>query len=92
VIKAFSLSDLPELEKKHKEKMDAAFEYDESAGWLTIKIAYPYDIELARIKNKSMLLTWILHLCEKRWMNTEYLSEFIEIVCKIKGWNPHLSM
>ncbi len=47
---------------------------------------YPYHIDLARIKSKADLLGWVLHLCNKTWMNTEYLGEFIKRVCMIKGW------
>ena len=72
--------------EEHYRKMDAAFEHDDKLGYITIKVAYPYHIELARIANKANLLEWALHLCHKTWMDTEHLAEFIERVCKIKGW------
>jgi len=81
-----SLSDLDRLGEEYDRKMDAVFEHDAAQGYLTIKIAYPYHIELARIRSKAALLDWTLHLCHKTWMNTEYLAEFVERVYKIKGW------
>ncbi len=81
-----NLADLDRIIAEHDKKMDAAFEHDAGCACLTIKIAYPYHIELARIKSKSDLLGWVLHLCHKTWMTTEYLGEFIERVYKIKKW------
>ena len=75
------------LAERHERKMAAAFEHDAVRGYITIKIDYPYHIELSRIRDKGDLLGWALHLCHKRWMNTEFLGEFIERVCAIKGWN-----
>ena len=84
--KLISLADLDQSIAEHVKKMDAAFEHDADCACLTIKIAYPYHIELARIKSKADLLGWVSHLCHKPWMNTEYLGEFIKRVCKIKRW------
>lgn len=81
-----SLSDLERIGEEHDRKMDSAFEHDAALGYITLKIAYPYHIELARIASKADLLGWTLHLCHKTWMDTEHLAEFIERVCKIKGW------
>ena len=76
--------------KKHISKMDATFEHDDKLGCITINIRYPYHIPLSRLSSKSDLLDWVLHLCEKNWMNMEYIAEFIEYVSKIKGWDPCL--
>ena len=81
-----SIEDVDSILAEHDRKMDAAFEHDAKHAVLTIKIAYPYHIELARIKSKADLLGWVLHFCHKTWMTTEYLGEFIKRVSKIKGW------
>ena len=84
--KLTSLADLDPRIAEHGKKMDAAFEHDADCACLTIKVTYPYHIDLARIKSKADLLSWVSHLCHKPWMNTEYLGEFIKRVYKIKGW------
>lgn len=73
--------------RKIQAEIDSHFEYDGER--ITIKIAYPYHIEMSRIKNHASLLNWIHHLIEKPWMDTDHLGRFIEMVCKIKGWNIH---
>ena len=84
--KVISLADLDQRIAEHDKKMDAAFAHDADCACLTIKVAYPYHIDLARIKSKADLLSWVSHLCHKPWMNTEYMGEFIKRVCKIKRW------
>ena len=81
-----NLAELDRLIAEQDKKMDAAFEHDAESALLTIKIAYPYHIELGRIKSKADLLGWALHLCHKTWMTPEYLGEFIRRVSKIKRW------
>jgi len=73
--------------KEHDARMNAAFQLDENNKWLTINISYPYEIELKRIPSYAALLQWSLHLAGKSWMDLDYLREFIEIVCHVKGWN-----
>ena len=84
--KEISLADLDQRIAEHDKKMDAAFEHDADCACLTIKVAYPYHIDLARIKSKADLLSWVSHICHKPWMNTEYMGEFIRRVSKIKRW------
>ena len=64
-----------------------AFTYNEELNCIIILIAYPYEIDLDRIATKSDLLGWTVHLSEKTWMTTKYLSTFVKKVCLIKGWD-----
>ena len=73
--------------KKHEEKMDSIFDYDEKLGYITINAAYPYHIELSRIPDPEGLVHWLEHLTEKSWMTSDLVGEFIRRVYAIKGWN-----
>lgn len=86
-----SVADIDKEVEEYEKQMDAVFVYDPQYGCIILNIAYPYEIELERIKDSNDLIHWIHHLCEKTWMDTDYLSEFIERVYKIKGWNLHES-
>ena len=78
--------------EEHDRKMDAVFEFDREVGVLTLKMAYPYHIELSRIPDKAALLGWVVHLCEKDWMKTEHVYEFITRVCRLKGWQAYANL
>jgi hypothetical protein len=56
-------------------------------GWITLNFAYPYEIDLDRIKTERDLLAWALHLTTKTWMNRKRLHYFIEKVGKHKNLN-----
>jgi len=81
-----SLSEMADDLKKHVLAMNAVFEHNRDRNTLTINAAYPYEVDLDRIGSMEGLLAWVLHLLEKTWMTRELLEEFIERVCRIKGW------
>lgn len=54
------VKELMEEGDKHQEEMDKVFEYDVDLNILTLKMAYPYHIELDRIKSKADLLGWVV--------------------------------
>lgn len=56
---------------------------------ITLCYRYPYEIDMDRIKSKSDLLSWMVHLCEKNWIDTMILREFAERVGELKGWRIH---
>jgi hypothetical protein len=76
--------------EEHDREMDKVFKIED--GWLTINVRYEYPIELSRIKSMASLLRWSSHLCEKTWMNTTLIREFIDRVGKFKGWDVHGSL
>src|ERR1035441_5484017 len=47
---------------------------------ITLHYRYPYEIDLDRVKSHKDLVSWMVHLCEKNWMNTMILREFAERV------------
>jgi hypothetical protein len=47
----------------------------------TVTFGYAdYEINLDMIRTETDLLEWIQHLCEKTWMDTDLIREFIETV------------
>jgi hypothetical protein len=46
-----------------------------------------YAIDSHRIQTKSQLLRWVRHLLDKAWMDTDSLSEFIDVTAKVQGMN-----
>lgn len=68
---------------------DPRIKFNRRNNTCTLLYRYPYEIDLDRITTPSDLLSWLLHLCEKNWMNTERLSEFAERVADFKGWRIH---
>jgi hypothetical protein len=83
--KAMSIRDLEIASNAHKKKMDKIVRFHKSNMTIVINLAYPYEIDLDRIKNETDLLIWVNHLCEKTWMTAEVLSDFMEKVAEIKG-------
>jgi hypothetical protein len=46
-----------------------------------------YAIDGYRIQTKSQLLWWVRHLLDKVWMDTDSLSELIDVSAKVQGMN-----
>ena len=84
-MRVLNFAEMAEESEKFDEKMDKVFRFD--GQWLIVNVEYEYPIELSRIKSKTSLLRWAHHLCEKVWMDSTLIGEFIERVCKYKGWN-----
>ena len=82
----FTKVDFSELEPTEK-AMEEKFVYEAQLNTLTLHIAYPYEVDLCRIKSAQDLLGWVHHLTIKTWMTREYIHRFIERVCAIKGWS-----
>ena len=66
--------------------MSEFFIYNPDNNTLTIKITYPYEVDLDRIKKPEEILPWIWHLGGKPWMTLEFLLEFMNQVARIKSW------
>ena len=45
-----------------------------------------YDVEMSRIKTRSDLIGWIHHMTGKGKITTDAIAQFIEVVCKYRGW------
>lgn len=57
---------------------------------ITLNFAYPYEIDLGRIKTAHDLLAWTQHLAGKYWMTTAGLKQFIRKVGEHKNWRVRL--
>lgn len=88
-IKVYSMGELLKQAEVHEKEMDKAFIHDKQARTLTIMVAYPYEIDLDRIKTERDLLAWVMHLAEKNWIDTILIREFAERVAKIKRFKIH---
>lgn len=69
--------------KEHEEYLSKAVYV--SDGCITINVEYEYEIELSRCDSLEKILSWVAHLCEKTWMNTEILERFIQIAAQTHG-------
>ena len=56
----------------------------------TLHFGVPYELCLADIKNEYALLVWLLHLCEKSWMDTAGLHEVATTIGKHLGFHLEL--
>jgi hypothetical protein len=75
--------------ERRRYAIDALITYDKEDDIITLGFAYPYEIELERIRSPLALLEWVDHLMEKDRMKKEYLRAFLRKVCQIKKWNLH---
>jgi len=41
---------------------------------------------MSRIKTRSDLIGWIHHMTGKGKITTDAIAQFIEVVCKYRGW------
>ena len=48
-----------------------------------------YEIELARISTPEQLISWIVHLAEKNWMNAHRIQSLILATCAHWGWDAY---
>jgi hypothetical protein len=48
-----------------------------------------YSIPMNRLRSAVHLLSWVVHLSEKNWMNAHRIRSLIVAVCKLRGWDPH---
>ncbi len=56
----------------------------------TLHYAYPYEIDLDRIRTPADLLNWTMHLVKKAWMDAERLHEVVEAIATHKGFDLRL--
>lgn len=84
------LSEIGNWIKEYESIMNDIFQFDN--GLLIINAAYPYPIEWNRLKSRSDLIAWLLHLLSKNWFTTDIAERFIEIVCKHRKWEINLSV
>jgi hypothetical protein len=52
----------------------------------TIVIGVDYEVALADVYSQMELVNWIKHLSRKRWATLPLIEQFIDLVCKAKGW------
>ena len=57
----------------------------------TLHFAYPYEIDLDGIRSEADLLGWLLHLCEKEWMDTVKLHEVATAIADAKGFRLQMA-
>ena len=60
---------------------------DRTNATCTLKIKYPYEVDLETICTERDLLAWTLHLAKKPWMKPRHIAFFIEQVGNHKGFN-----
>ncbi len=85
-LRAYTLEELEQLHKEYMIKMDKIFTIDKKEGLLVINVEYPYCIELSRLKSKKDVLAWVAHICEKTWVDTDIIWEFIDRIFKHRKW------
>ena len=90
VLEVMTMGELQKASAAINKKLAKQIVIDAKNATCTINIAYPYEVDLDRIKDERDLLTWALHLTEKSWMKTKHLAFFIKAVAKYKGFNLHL--
>lgn len=84
--KIMSLSELEKAAEAIEKTLQQKVTFDNNG------ILFPernYWIELNRIKTKSDLLSWVMHLSEKIWIDSRMLARFISLVCEKKKWSVH---
>lgn len=52
---------------------------------IVINVMYEYDIPIERCNTPDKLLAWMVHLCEKTWMNTAVLERFAQVAAQKSG-------
>jgi hypothetical protein len=88
-IETLTPSEIRDLANNRAKQMDRIFNFNPKNNTLVIDAAYPYEIDLDRVKHPMSLVRWVAHLSEKTWMDTGLINEFILRVCAIKGWDPY---
>ncbi|CNK98437.1 hypothetical protein [Yersinia aldovae] len=48
-------------------------------GYITINVAYEYNISLEACATHEALLGWVVHLSDKTWMDLDLMKHFIQI-------------
>ena len=57
---------------------------------ITINVKYEYQISRDRCSTTEQIFGWMVHLCEKTWMNPIILREFAYKACAAAGLEmPH---
>jgi len=78
---------MEKVREEYEEKRNKGFEVTKYS--IVLKMGgYDYDIGWDRITSKESLMSWVYHLCEKVWFDTEYVRWFMEIVCEHQGFPP----
>lgn len=72
-----------------KKALRGCVTYDRRTEILTLHFRYPYQVDLATVREPIHLLGWITHLLKKSWMTTKYAVAVIERVAEIRKWDVH---
>jgi hypothetical protein len=48
-----------------------------------------YHVDTRRISCAADLVQKSYHIGSKQWMSKENVLTMIDLICEVKGWNPH---
>ena len=52
---------------------------------IVLDVAYEYSIALSRCDTAEKLLSWVLHLQQKTWVNSLITERFVSLACQANG-------
>lgn len=52
---------------------------------ITINAAYEYHIPVGRCCTHEKILSWVLHLSEKEWMDLELMERFVNVALSVNN-------
>lgn len=87
--KPISGEELREIAEETEKNLRKQVRYLKSYNIIRIDLDYPYEIDMRRVKTKSDVLKWVLHLSGKTWMTFPALERFIELACRVNGLDPY---
>ena len=83
---------LPQLLQQTREeilKQGNRIRFDETTQTVFLATGmadFEYPIKLSQIEDERALLRWLIQLSDKKWIDADYLGQFICLICDIKGW------
>lgn len=69
-------------------KTQALVTYDADTGEILVSTGWglqPYAIPVERCASERQILSWVMHLLDKRWFTTDHVEPFIVLACEKAG-------
>ena len=86
MVKVVTIGDLCEEFSDNIEKIsDVEKKIYVDDDYLVINIRYEYEIPLAELDTHEKILSWVLHLKDKTWVDWDVLNVFIFKACEHNG-------
>ncbi|MFH1748198.1 MAG: hypothetical protein ABIG44_14280 [Planctomycetota bacterium] len=60
-----------------------------AGGCININVDYEYNIALDQCDTPAKILSWMVHLADKTWMDLDIMQRFIVLAAEQCGVNPH---